>query len=364
MKDIIFLYPANINSVRLQKIAFYLSEKQYKISYIGWNRYRKNILKDKKFSSIKYLLNGGGDGAKILPYMYVIFIIKLFFYLLFFKKISRQVFYAVNFETAFVMWAVSKFRKVHYIYDIWDEMAISHNFPLRVKKILRFFDKRMRTNADFYIHVDESRVSDIDSNNYIVIYNSPRDFYCNEELKKHYEDCFAVTGWLNNTRGLNSIFHFAKDNAQCKFIIIGEFIDKQVEQKFEELENVQFNHFMAQVDLFEKIKTCRGIFSLYDPSIEINKLAASNKLYDAMMMSTPVIVNNGILVAHFVQNNDIGYVVNYDYDDTWDVLKSFSSVDVAEKGSKGRALYIGHYEFNKILDDKFMPRLKIVIDSI
>ena len=358
MKEIVFLFPGNINSVRLQKFATYLSENGFVISYIGWNRYKDNVLKDDKFKSITYLLNGGGEGTKILPFLYLWFIIKLFFNLLFKKKVSEKVWFAINFETAFVLWILSKFRHVKYIYDIWDEMAISHKFPNWLVSAIRAIDRKVRRCAEFYIHVDENRFSDLDSSNNIIIYNTPFDYYSEKfDTNIEYENSFAVTGWLNNTRGLLSILKFASENKEIKFLIVGEFIDKNVEKKFNELENVEYYHFMPQNELFKLISKCRGIFSLYDPSIEINRLAASNKLYDAMMLAIPVIVNNGIKAAEFVAKNEIGYVVNYEYDSSWKELSGYDEKSITKKGNNGRRIYLSKYEFGNMLTQVFIPEL-------
>ena len=138
---------------------------------------------------------------------------------------------------------------------------------------------------------------------------------------------------------------------------MGEFINKETEKKYMGIPNIEYHHFMPQPDLFKIIGSCRGIFSLYDPSIEINKLAASNKLYDAMMLSIPVIVNKGILAADLVRNAGIGFVVNYDYDATWQVLEKYDNVLVASMGKKGRNLYLQKYEFSKMLETVLLPVL-------
>lgn len=361
MKEIVFLYPANIDSVRLQKFAIFLKKEGFSLSYIGWNRYKANKLSDEKFDRIEYLCNGGGEGTKILPLIYVMFIVRLFLKLLFQRNLSDKIWFAINFETAFVMWLISKVRRVSFIYDIWDEFAISHKFPTFLKNVLKFFDDKIRKKAQFYIHVDENRYSaiDKDNTNSVVIYNTPFDFFDGRTLRNDaYENSFAVTGWLNNTRGLDSIYRFAQNNKEITFYVVGEFIDKKMENHFLDLENVKYNHFLPQRKLFEIIKNCRGIFSLYDPSIEINKLAASNKLYDAMMLSIPVIVNTGIQAADFVKKEHIGYVVNYDYDESWGQLSIFDVQKVKEKGEAGRNLYLSRYEFGSMLRARFLPLLK------
>ena len=248
-----------------------------------------------------------------------------------------------------------------YVYDIWDEFAISHQFSPKIVKKLRSIDKHIRNKSAFYIHVDEKRLSDIDSNNYIIIYNSPYDIYNNENHEVNYENSFAVTGWLNNIRGLDSIYSFATANPQISFIVAGEFIDSSVHDKFIKLKNVHYYHFMPQKVLFDIIKNCRGIFSLYDPSLEINRLAASNKLYDAMMLSIPSVVNKEIAAAKTVNDEKIGYLVSYDYDETWNQLSQFDINETTRLGQNGRRVYLSKYEFNEMMKREFLPRIEVLL---
>lgn len=59
---------------------------------------------------------------------------------------------------------------------------------------------------------------------------------------------------------------------------------------------------MPQAELFDKLIDCCGIFSLYDPKLEINRLAASNKVYDAMMLGIPVITNPEVTNSVLLKN--------------------------------------------------------------
>lgn len=357
MKRILALSPADYGDVRIVKIMSYLNTKGYKIELVGWQRTEKEIKSSPLFERIHTILKGGGYQTKWTPVFYVIYIVKLFFYLLFKRNLQTYIPYAINFETACSIWLVSKFRKVKYVYDIFDECAISHNFSPRMMKFIRNVDSKIRKGAAFYIHVDENRVSDIDSENYVVIYNSPVDVKKSNETPE-FDNKFAVTGWLNKTRGLQSIYEFAKANPQITFIVAGEFNQKEYEEKFLSLQNVDYHHFMPQADLFKLIGNCRGIFSLYDSSIPINRLAASNKLYDAMMLSIPVIVNKDLVAADFVRDNNTGYVVDYEYNETWNCLSTFNKDEVRQYGLNGRKVYKDRFEFNSMLDNVLLPKIE------
>jgi len=363
MKELILLSPATPGAVRTVKFADYFKSKNYELSFWGWCRSRKEEPKVKEgvYKEVNYVLHGGGSGTKILPLLYVVFIIKLFFKLLFERRVEEKVFMATNYETAYATWMASKFRRIVYFYDIWDELAISHNFPPVIMKYVRRIDGKIRRDSNFYIHVDENRVSEIDSSNYIVLYNTPYDYFKGESRNVNYEKSFAVTGYLQDGRGMYSILSFAKKHLDYKFIVVGEFINQKTRDLFLQQENVEYHHFMPQNELFDIIGNCRGIFSLYDTSIPIYRLAASNKLYDAMMLSIPVIVNKEVLASKFVQEHQFGYVVDYEPNDTWDCLVQDPDAEVLRLGQNGRRVYLDKYEFVTLMDKVLEPKLSALM---
>lgn len=357
MRNLLFISPSTPQAVRTKKFVDYFNSRGFVISFIGWHRKSEKPERDDCINKEMYIMRGGGHGTRILPLLYCLFIVKLFFKLLTRKEINKEVVFAVNFESAFAVWLASNFRKIDYIYDIWDELAISHNFTPLLKRIVRSIDKRIRRSSYFYIHVDSNRLSEIDSPNHVIVYNSPCDFFNGAEREVHYKKEFAVTGFLNDARGLHSIKNFAKNNLDYKFIVVGEFISKETEREYLSIPNVEYHHFMPQNQLFNLIQHCRGIFSLYDTHVPIYRLAASNKLYDAMMLSIPVIVNKEILAASFVEKKRIGYVVNYNYDESWLKLINSSVEDVRLIGENGRKCYLEEYEFISMLEKRILPRI-------
>ena len=113
---------------------------------------------------------------------------------------------------------------------------------------------------------------------------------------------------------------------------------------------------MAQEDLFEKIIDCCGIFSLYDPQLEINRLAASNKVYDAMMLGIPVITNPEVANSAFIKEHEVGVVVDYKFNERWDFLSDSKFVEFATTiGKNGRNLYLKEYRFEKMLENRLLP---------
>lgn len=363
MINITFLsYGDLLGDVRLLKISKFLYNKGYSLSLIAWNRTGTNPLEYNNFKYIKYLVNNGSERKITLLFNYIVFTFKLLFTIhnsCRCKNKNTNIYYAVNFFSAFCVYINSIFKKdIIYIYDIYDEVSISYRFPSIIKKIFKTIDIKIRKRALKVIHVESNRVAATD-NNYIIIRNSPFDYFEGTFHESIKEISFAVTGYLQNRRGLESIYLFAKNNPAFKFIIAGKFKSKNMEESFSKLANTTLYNHMPQDELFKLILNCSGIFSLYDPLIEINKLAASNKLYDAMMLGIPVIVNREIEAAKFVEDNNIGYVVDYKYNKTWDNLTKIDPETTRILGKNGRKLYTQEYEFSSQLEKYLIPILNV-----
>lgn len=359
--NITFIFSAFPDSVRLNKIVLFCKKNGYEINICYWNRYITNNDVLDQFTVKKMIVKRDINRGFMMYIYYFIYMIFLFNWAIW-QRSKDRLYYAINFESAFPLMLASLINhRLKYVYDIWDEITISHNFPTWIKKILYMQDHKIRRHAECVIHVDESRLSKIDDGcRTQIVYNSPYDYFKKTDIDNCFDErnAFAVTGWLNDTRGLDSILSFAISNRKVKLIVVGEFLNKETEKKYLAEDNIEYHLFMPQNQLFQLIKGCKGVFSLYDPTIEINRLAASNKLYDAMMLGIPVICNNGILAVDFIIKNNIGFVVDYSYNDSWNVLLESTSEKYKEMGNNGRGLYLRKYEFDAMLNQRMLPILK------
>lgn len=333
--------------VRVDKFSEYFSLKGFGLEYICWLRSREY-----KKDNENYVFYGGGFGGKHLLFFYPVWMLVLFIYLLFYKEKKEHVFFVIDFDSAFPLYLASFFRRDFvYIYDIHDDFSKRYRMPVFLKRLITFLDDKVRACAFKVIHVDENRVSPKDKN-HVVIYNSPKDFFINYdppvlELKK----VFCVSGLLSRQRGMESLTEFATAYPDCNFIVAGESID-EYSDKFIRLPNVEYLGVLAQNDLFRKIKNCHAIFSLYDPTVEINRLAASNKLYDCLMLGIPVVSNYGLQVSSSIESKNLGFLVNFIYDSSWGKIVECDNSTYFKIGKACRQLYQDEYNFQSNFIEK------------
>lgn len=337
--------------VRVKNFIKYFDDKKFDVAFFCWLRDKQ---KENQYPRETFILKGGGYANNKLLFIYPIWVIKLFFKLLLnVKNSDKNLIFTIDFDSAISVYFFSFFKpKVKYIYDIHDDFSLRYNFPKSIKKIISWLDARVKSRAFKVIHVDENRVRKGDSN-YTIIYNSQQDYYQNKTIPpiNNIVKEFAFTGLIGRTRGVASVYEFAKNNEDVIFVVAGKAIDNDGE-KFIKLSNVNYLGYVSQDVLFEKIKNCIGIFSLYDTSNEINVLAASNKLYDSIMLGVPVIVNEGLEAAKFVMKHKVGSIVSFKYDESWDALLNINKDSYNKIRSRGREIYTKEYSFQKNITDK------------
>ena len=92
-------------------------------------------------------------------------------------------------------------------------------------------------------------------------------------------------------RGLLELAEAIKDLDGFEFVLAGRVLDPEIANK---LKRFSFVKFLGQLSLAESIelqKTAHVIPLLYDLQLPINRVAAPNKFYEAMMLGIPVITN-------------------------------------------------------------------------
>lgn len=342
--------------VRMSKYIRCLSSKGYSVSFWGWDRLAIGESMQ-GLDECRYVYRGGGFRNKVFL-RYPIWMIRLFFAVLFSRHLRDREIIAVNFDAALPVCIASCLRGFSFTYEILDEFAISYRFPNFLKKILKHIDHWIIRKSKLVIHVDSNRIS-YAPEKCVVIENSPEDYWQGKPRSHDKMTAkFAVVGCLSAGRGMSSICEFARRNPLRKIMVVGNLCDKEIKSMLQDLPNVECFGFMPQSELFRLMEACCGIFSLYDPSLEINRLAASNKVYDAMMMGIPVITNKEVLNSRHIEEQGVGIVLDYKYNNSWGRLTGDGFLEVAKEiGSRGRRLYLEQFQFPKMIENRLIPAL-------
>ena len=355
--EFLFIKGDTVRNVRLSKFIACLSKMGHDVSFWGWDRSSLSQ-GDERLRDCRYLFRGGGFGHKVMLY-YPLWMVKLFFTVLLSNYSRGKKIVAVNFDAALPVAIAACIRRDKFIYEIRDEFALSYKFPGIIKRMIKAIDHWIIRRSEFVIHVDANRIT-YDKGKYVVIENSPEDYWhgCQRDYDK-VERVIAVIGNLSWGRGIESISTFAEKNPAFKILVVGTYYDDRTKSRLDNLRNVIHKERMPQQELFKEMECCCAIFSLYDPALEINRLAASNKVYDAMMMGIPVVTNREVVNAKSIADEGVGLVVDYEYNDTWRNLEQDDFLEVVKRmGQKGRRLYLEKYQFDKMIADRFIPMVE------
>lgn len=303
-------------NIRAKKLVRCLAKEGCRVTLFAWDRdgtSDPNV--DVPGVKVRYVVKGYGGSRVVKCLGYLLFMWRILVYVAR-KKPGSPVAVAINLPCAFPVYVGSLFSGSKYIYDIADELAKSWNFPVVIKTLILLIDKSVSARASLLVHVDQWRVRPYDTK-YEIIHNRPMyDAFSGVYKQGKLDPVIAVVGWLKETRGLQQLIRFAFDNTSIRLLVIGE-VDAAWSRQLAALGNVTVHGHCEQRVVFELIKDCCFIMCLYDPAIEINRLASSNKLYDGMMLGVPIVTNRGISTEKIVRESNIGIIVNYQYDESW-----------------------------------------------
>ena len=368
MKKILFV-GANNTSPRVEKEATSLAKAKYEVNSFLWNR---------KSNTSKYKFENGYTiyeyGHKAPFGKYIIFYWVFWWYAIFRYLIKN------NFDIIHVCGLHSyppvifaKFIKRYIIiYDIFDFLgeSLPIGTPRFIEKFVGDLERYLLRFADAVIIVDESRkiqIKDTKIPKLEIVMNCVSDkYYLNNYEKSNANFTIFYGGMLSKNRGLNQIINVIKNNQDIKLVVAGSGED---EEEFENIFGLYSNiEFLGQISHDEAIKLTyqsNVVFGLYNPAIPINRLASPNKLFEAMMCRTPIIVNEETSMAEIVRKENCGIVIPYNDELALEksILKLKINPEMCKKmGENGRKAFEREYNWG-IMEERLLKLYANLIDN-
>jgi glycosyltransferase involved in cell wall biosynthesis len=273
----------------------------------------------------------------------------------FFRILSLRpdVVHAIDFDTVMPGYAASRIAGASLVYDIFDFYAEMITAPLspRLRNFLATQERKMIRRADAVVVPDLRRREQFGGvrPRYLVeIQNVPEDRRPPTEV--HDSDQFVLFygGMIARDRGLVDLLA-ACEATGAKLLVAGHGPDEAA--LLDDIESSPASSYLGTIpyeEVLQHTATCQAVVALYDPSIPNNRLAAPNKLFEAMMFSKPVIVSDGTIAADIVREEGCGIVVPYgDREALKRALESLmlSSAESAAMGARGRAAFERRYNW-------------------
>ncbi len=303
---------------RLYKLALFLQKRQCpKITHVAWERLpgeRKEHNLDFEIEK-KILLEGGGYGSG-RRYLYLLWMIRVFFYS--FKIKKNDIVWALGFESAFPLLLASKIKGFTLCFDDADR------FSMLVKnRTLRFCIQKLEilTSRNVYKHIIPSvERYNFRSDSFFLVNNVPgedalkmaKNSY-DQKTWKAFKMTININGWLSKSRGIGIILEICdrlKEDG-IGFVMAGK-LDCEEAILLSQKDNVQYLGQVSNEEALATYFTSDFVFTYYDPSSEINRYAASNKWGDALKTGVAIIVNKEVVSAKKLLEKKVAIGFNYD----------------------------------------------------
>lgn len=273
---------------RMQRICTSLASFGYDVTLVGRKKLNSPTLEQQKFKQkrLRCFINKG-------KFFYIVFNIRLFFYLLFKKT---DAFCTIDLDTILPTLFIAKIRKKTLIYDAHEyftEVPEVINRP-RIQKIWQKIELFSVPKVDFAYTVSHS-IAELLAQQYCksfgVIRNMP---YSNENMQNPKQENFVLyQGAINNGRGLDLVLKSFKD-IDYQLVLAG---DGDIRDELAKLSNslnlnekVRFTGNLAPKEL--QILTPKAKIGLHvSPPMGVNnELSLANKFFEYIQAGVPAIV--------------------------------------------------------------------------
>jgi len=367
MKDVVFVRSSS-KPARVQKEAESLQNSGYSVCILYWDRgSNKSRVEYKNGTKINYFgLKAPYGKLSLLPYLLIWWIYELFFLL----RTDSRIIHCCCFDTlipAIFTKAIQKKKIVYDIFDFYSE-SLPENIPSLIRNIISNFEKFCIRFVDSVIIVDNSRyvqIKDAKIKNLDIVMNCPNDVVYSTKKSPHKEFIIFYGGMISKTRGLMELINAIRDLDNIKIIIAGmgedEDLFKEISSKTKNVTYLGWINYEKYIDL---TLSSDLIFGFYDPKIPNNRLASPNKLFEAMMCSTPIIVNKETSMAEIVKQDKCGVVVPYSDCNSLkrSIIKLKENQELCLKmGESGRKAFEKEYNW-KIMESRLLNVYKSIAE--
>jgi glycosyltransferase involved in cell wall biosynthesis len=363
MKGIAFIRNSDVRyDTRLRKAMYESVDYGFSSLFFGWIRDGESLpskhqqINEKEIIATYFQLPAKfGNGFKN-----IFKLIAFNFWLL--KKLasnrhSYEAIYVCDLDVAIPAIAIKLIFNKKIIYDIFDFYSHTHRMPNSIRHLVEKVEYSVCRFSDAVIVCTEKRSNTLIEKTGIkpvIIYNTP-NFFADLNINKNSENVeknFSIVyvGTLPATsRLLFEITEKIKSNPEIELHVAGTGpLKGYFEDSAKSYRNISFYGQITNYDALKLQNSGDILFATYDPSLEINRNSAPNKVYEAMALGKPIIVCRNTDADSVISENKCGLSIEYDAEDFMRAVNIYKDNLVIRKkhGENGQKLYRDSYSWS------------------
>ncbi len=227
-------------------------------------------------------------------------------------RLNPSFVHASDFEAAVpcVIYGFLWRRKV--VFNIHDNLAARYSLGVAVAGLLNIFEGVLAASSDVTVVPEQFRKKLLPKwaqGSVIIVRNSPVDPGVQQPVPYTGRPRIMFAGWLDRGRGLGELIKLALAGT-IDLIVAGEG-DSRLIAELQSAHGVEYLGFLGHDDVMEETRKCNFVAAFYDPVRPINRLAASNKIAEALALGMPILVNVEMEISGILKSADCAVLLPY-----------------------------------------------------
>jgi len=206
-------------------------------------------------------------------------------------------------------------RETKLVYDCFEYYPgmVYAFFKSPLRGLISAIDRVFVKTADcVIIPCDERKKFYEDARDIWIVPNAPRVLSVPVADKKSVEFTLFYGGALETDRGIHIMIEAAIHLGGVRLVLAGDGTLRNIVRKFsEQAQNITYLGMLPHKDLLEKMAAAHATLAFYEATNPNNIYAASNKVFEAMMLGVPIITNEECVSSKIVAKHNCGLVVPY-----------------------------------------------------
>ena len=302
------------SDTRVSKECNSLANAGHDVLFIGWDAGKSPDRPDPMPGVAKQLLHSAYSESPLS---------KIAGFPRFIMHVAREIHYqrpdvvhTVNEELGLIAVLLQRIYGFSTVCDIFDSIELKWGRkPFPANALTNLVTSIVREQSNVLLVTDDARKArlGIHSSNARTVHNYPVDV--GADVAFELPDSTGpirlyVAGTLYAARGIGSILDMLDKRDDFEVISAGWLYDDMAEA-FANHPRVDYRGVVTPSDSLHLAARCHAVLALYEPSNENNVMASPNKIYDALCIGRPVIINREARISSWVAKMNVGYVVGY-----------------------------------------------------